>query len=144
MRKLVLVLFGCVLVWSFSSTLEPLAAQETASSQEIREGTWLGSLTRPNGSAMGVTFEVKKVPDPHSRWRPGKGELLSITATFSRGFLGSVPLSNIRLESETLSFWIPFRKLACSLRLEQGGDYAGECTGADGLAGALIMSPPLT
>ena len=69
---------------------------------------------------------------------------MSITATFSRGFRGAVPLSDIRFESETLSFWVPFRKLACSLRLEQGGGYAGECTGDDGLAGTIIMNPPLT
>ena len=105
-------------------------------------------LAKGSGGIDDVTFEVKKVPDPHSRWRPGKGELLSITATFSRGSEGSVPWSDIRLESEKLSFWVPLRslKLACSLRLEQGGGYAGECTGQgdEGLAGSITMTPPLS
>ncbi len=131
MRKAVFVLIALALAWSFSSTLEPLSAQEVTSSQELQEGTWSGTLRGiGNRGPQDLIFEVKRIPDPHARWRSGTGEVLSVTLLPQQGRgsrRGPMPLSDVRLQGETLSYRVTILKLDCSLMRQADGNFAGEC-----------------
>ncbi len=126
MRKVVFVLIALALGWSFPSTLH---------AQELQEGTWSGTLTGLGGGGRGpqdVIFEVKRIPDPHARWRSGTGEVLSV-ALLPQGRLtrlrgpGPMPLSDVRLKGETLSYRVTILQLDCSLMRQADGNFAGEC-----------------
>ena len=134
-KSAVLLICACGVAVSFSSTLQ---------AQELQEGTWSGTLTLQNqGQALSV--EVKKITDPHWRWRAGTEEVLSATLTFP---LGQVPLSEIRLEGEQLSysFTVPQigAKVSCGLTLQAEGSYDGECAveGGGGPTIQVTLTPP--
>ena len=88
MRKVVFVL-ALALSWSFPSILH---------AQELQEGRWTGTFERLGGfgqQSRDVVFEVTRIPDPHSRWRSGIGEILSVTllpqgrsAQFTKPYVG--------------------------------------------------------
>ncbi len=123
MRKAVFVLIALALGWSFPSTLH---------AQELQEGTWSGTLTGLGGGGRGpqdVIFEVTRIPDPHARWRSGTGEILSVTLLpEGRGRRrGPMPLSDVRLQGETLSYRVTILQLDCSLTRQADGNFAGEC-----------------
>lgn len=137
-RFAVLLGLGIALVWSFSSALQ---------GQELQEGTWSGTWVRMdrnnNPQGQGVSLEVKKVTDPHWRWRPGGGELLSVTFVVPQG---RSQVSGLRLESGTLSY--SFRRpvddqtTECRLALRTDGTYEGDCVGPQRFH--VTLTPPET
>ncbi len=89
MRRVVFALIALALSWSLLSILH---------AQELREGRWSGSRTNPdNGNTQAISLEVKKIADPHWRWRASTEELLSTTLTDSQG---QVLVTDIQLDAE--------------------------------------------
>ena len=135
MRRVVFALIALALSWSLPSILH---------AQELREGTWWGSQTNPNnGNTQAVSLEVKKIEDPHWRWRAGTEELLSATLI---GPLGQYLVTEIRLDAEKLSYSYTRRqggRVNCNLILQQGSSYAGDCVRQDGGGRRLVtLTPP--
>jgi len=134
------VLLGAVFVlaWSSSPNLQ---------TQALQEGTWSGTWVRVdrnnNPQGQGVSLEVKKVPDPHWRWRPAGGELLTATFVVQQG---RSQVSALRSENGTLSY--SFRRpvddqpTECRLALRTDGTYEGECIGPQRFH--VSLTPPET
>ena len=135
MRRVVFALIALALSWSLPSILH---------AQELPEGTWSGSQTNPNnGNTQTFSLEVKKIADPHWRWRASTEELLSATLT---GRQGQFLVSDIQLDGEKLSYSYTARqggRVNCNLTLQQGSSYAGECVRQDGGGRRLVtLTPP--
>ena len=136
MRKLAAVLV-------FLGMLDPFAS--IVGAQELQEGKWTVGLTR-EGRTLNLTLEVKRIPDPHDRWRPGTGQLVTITAMRGQNV---VTVIDVRLDGEKLSYRFvggPGGLGACNLTRQKDGSYAGECVGADERTRVPItpitMTPP--
>ncbi len=135
MRRVVFALIALALSWSLPSILH---------AQELPEGTWSGSQTNPNnGNTQIFSLEVKKIADPHWRWRASTEELLSATLT---GGQLQVLVTDIQLDAEKLSYSYTARqggRVNCDLTLQQGSSYAGECVRQDGGGRRLVtLTPP--
>lgn len=135
MRRVVFALIALALSWSLPSILH---------AQELPEGTWSGSQTNPNnGNTQIFSLEVKKIADPHWRWRASTEELLSTTLT---GGQLQVLVTDIQLDAEKLSYSYTARQgglVNCNLTLQQGSSYAGECVRQDGGGRRLVtLTPP--
>ncbi len=135
MRRVVFALIALALSWSLLSILH---------AQELPEGTWSGSQTNPNnGNTQIFSLEVKKIADPHWRWRASTEELLSATLT---GGQFQVLVTDIQLDAEKLSYSYTARqggRVNCNLTLQQGSSYAGDCVPQDGGGRRLVtLTPP--
>lgn len=135
MRRVVFALIALALSWSLPSILH---------AQELPEGNWSGSQTNPNnGNTQAIFLEVKKIADPHWRWRASTEELLSATLT---GGQLQVLVTDIQLDAEKLSYSYTARQgglVNCNLTLQQGSSYAGECVRQDGGGRRLVtLTPP--
>lgn len=136
-RAAVLLSLVIALAWSFSSTLQ---------GQQLQEGTWSGTMLRTNpkgvpGQPRSVSLEVKKIPDPHLRWRPGKGEVLNVTHITPQGRFS---VSDLHLEKGSLSFsYRQESSVTCRLDRKPDGAYEGECIGEGATrAWRLTLTPP--
>jgi hypothetical protein len=134
MRKLAFVFVVLGMMVPFASTL---------GAQELQEGKWSGTRVQPNGNVQNITFEVKRIPDPHARWR--LGPVVILTATIAVG-QNKVPLKDILLDGESLSYAFiqPNRaEFRCSLMRQKDGSFTGKCTRMDNAEVAQItMVPP--
>lgn len=135
MSRVVFALIALALSWSLPSILH---------AQELPEGTWSGSQTNPdNGNTQAISLEVKKIADPHWRWRASTEELLSATLT---GGQLQVLVTDIQLDAEKLSYSYTARQgglVNCNLTRQQGSSYAGECVRQDGGGRRLVtLTPP--
>jgi len=109
-----------------------LAAQEEAPEdvQEMESGTWAGILVPAGDAAADVQFEVAS--GDHA---------ISITMIIP-GF-GELPLDDVTLEGETLSFSFDIGLVVkCSLARGDEGGFEGTCSSDDGNSGQLTMTPP--
>ena len=134
MRRVVFALIALALSWSLLSILH---------AQELPEGTWSGSQTNPNnGNTQTFSLEVKKIADPHWRWRASTEELLSATLT---GGQLQVLVTDIQLDGEKLSYSYTARqggRVNCNLTRQQGSSYAGECVRQDRARRLVTLTPP--
>ena len=134
MRRVVFALIALALSWSLPSILH---------AQELPEGTWSGSQTNPNnGNTQTFSLEVKKIADPHWRWRASTEELLSTTLTDRQGQLF---VTDIQLDGEKLSYSYTARQgglVNCNLTRQQGSSYAGECVRQDRERRLVTLTPP--
>lgn len=115
--------------WLSSSSLQ---------AQGLEEGRWSGIRTdpgNPNAPALDVAWEVDMNPT---------GDGVSITLVHIGGSLA--PLTNVRLEGETLSysFIVPSagNQADCRLTLQEDGSYEGACTAAGGIRFLYTFTPP--
>jgi len=98
--------------------------------QEIQSGTWAGVLVPAGDTAADVQFQVASEDDA-----------ISITMVIP-GF-GELPLDDVTLEDETLSFSFDIGLVVrCSLARTDDGGFEGTCTGDDGNSGRVTMTPP--
>lgn len=120
-----------------------------AQAQDLQVGTWSGTMrnsTEALGSARirSVSIVIKKVPDPHWRWR-STGDLT--TATFiipDGGLQGSFELSSIVLKDGKLSYSFAStsdEQVRCALARQADGSYEGDCT-VGNFARHITLSPP--
>ena len=132
-----------MLIVAVLTTLAPAGwFSSTLRAEELEEGTWSGSLRLGNQS-LPANLEVKRVQDPHWRWRPGGEKVLSVTQ-------GGQPVSDILLESGKLTYSAGLPPLIggrinCSLELQEDGTYAGTCVleGEEvGQAAQITLTPP--
>ena len=130
MRKLARVLAILGMMTGFASTL---------AAQDLKSGKWAITVIQPNGNTVNITLEVKRVPDPHVRWRIGTPELVTYSAMRGQNLL---PLRDVRLEGEKFSFLAQGPVNKCDLNLQKDGSYAGECVGENGQQRAITMRPP--
>jgi hypothetical protein len=99
--------------------------------KELPLGRWTGTRTPNNNAnavAQNVTFQIEQFPDPHGRWRIGPK--LFVIANMIVNAQQRFPLSNIRLEGETLSLVIEQaqpNQLQCTLERQKDGSFAGNC-----------------
>lgn len=129
--------FILALAWFLAAALQ---------GQEFQEGTWSGTSVRVGGrnnnpQAQRVSLEVKKIPDPHWRWRPGKGEVLNVTFIMPQG---RAQVSDLRVEKGSLSFWYR-QEVLVTCRLDRQADdvYQGECVGdGDARRFRVTLTPP--
>lgn len=132
--SILLIAVACV----FVSTLE---------SQELSEGTWSGTVVRigqgqGNPQPQRVSLEVKKSPDPHATWRPGKGDVWNVTFVFQQG---RSQATNLRLENGSLSFSHKRGDIQMNCRLDRqpDGAYQGQCVGdGDARRFRITLTPP--
>lgn len=135
-RAAVLLSLVIALAWFFSAALQ---------GQELQEGTWSGTQLRLGarnpGQPRNVSIEVKKIPDPHLRWRPGKGEVWNVTHITPQGRFS---VSDLHLEKESLSFSYRQESLVtCRLDRKPDGAYEGECIAeGDARKTRLTLTPP--
>jgi hypothetical protein len=116
-----------------------------ASGQDMAVGTWSGTARREDRPATRpASLEIKRVPDPHWRWRGGSGEILGITFVVS-GQSNDVDVMS--LEAGTLSFSFtdprgPGTRTHCTLKAQPDGSYEGRCSGTRGNFTLLTLRPP--
>lgn len=121
-----------------------------AAAQELQVGTWSGTILRlraagnQNPQPQRVSLEVKTVPDPHSSWRPGRGELLDIVFV-APGNQGRNPVADFSVDKASLSF--SYRRedtvTKCRLDRQPDGSYEGQCVGEeDGRRFRITLNPP--
>lgn len=108
-----------------------LVGVSTLSGQSLQAGSWSGTMTPPNESAVEVTFQVT-----------GSGDSLAITMVLPGQ--GSTPFSQIRWEGGKLLFqWHAGDLLVkCELTQQESGGYRGPCTDDKGMTGQIDMLPP--
>ncbi len=86
-----------------------------ATAQNVKEGTWTGTLDLMNGPEIQVEFTVE-----------GKGDSLQIVMKAIDG--PPQPVTDVELSDKAMSFtWGAF---TCSLELKDDSKYDGECGGA--------------
>ena len=121
------------------------AALTLARQEPVQEGTWIGTRIRANRNTQQtqrISLEIKKVPDPHSAWRPAGATILSVTLVIPKVRL---QVSDFRLEQDRLSFTYreetPSR---CQLTRQADGSYEGDCVGDGETRGAfrITLTPP--
>jgi hypothetical protein len=113
--------------------------------QVLQEGTWSGTRVRVgragNPQTQRVSIEVKKAPDPHAGWRSEKRELWNVTLVAPNG---RAPLSDVRLEGDSLSF--AYRQeieFTCQLKRQADGAFEGQCASPDdGRRLRMTLNPP--
>jgi hypothetical protein len=110
----------------------------TLGAQELQDGKWTLRVTQPNGNIVNITLEVKRGPDPHTRWRLGSGQLVAYTATRGENVF---PLTDVRLEGDKLTWSAQGPITQCSLTRQKDGGYAGECLGPDKRPRPITMLP---
>jgi hypothetical protein len=99
------------------------------SGQQLKTGTWTGTVTPPDGPMVEATFDVRESGD-------------SVTIMLSVEF-GDFPFSDIEVSSDRLTFrFEPGTPVDCVLMLQENGSYSGDCTDSDGEIGVLVMTPP--
>jgi hypothetical protein len=115
--------------------------------QQLQEGTWSGSLLRTGGGnqqrqPQKVSLEFKKIPDPHWAWRPGGGEVWSVTLVAPQG---RSALENLTMSLQTMSFSYMRGdiRMICGLRQQADDTYQGDCIGdGDNQVLRLTLNPP--
>ena len=131
--------FAIALVWVLSSALQ---------AQELQEGTWTGTLVRApraggnNPQPQRVSLEVKKIPDPLWRWRPGRGEVLEVVFVVPQR---RAPVTDLVIGKASLSFSHQREDIQvnCRLDLQPDGAYEGDCVGdGDARTFRLTLTPP--
>ena len=131
--------FAIALVWALSAILQ---------AQELQEGTWTGTLLRAprqggnNPQPQRVSLEVKKIPDPLWRWRPGRGEVLEVVLVVPQL---RAPVTDLEIGKTSLSFSYQRDdiQINCRLNHQPDGAYEGECVGeGDPRKFRLSLTPP--
>ncbi|MGQ0735666.1 MAG: hypothetical protein ACT4QD_18685 [Acidobacteriota bacterium] len=123
-------------------------AQAPGQAPQVPLGTWLGTvrqINNPNNrNSRPASLEVKKVPDPHWRWRSGEAEILSVTF---RAQQDAFEVSTVTLDLRTFSFSFTHpeqgERIQCALAEQADGSYEGACTGA-GFERQVTLRPPDT
>jgi hypothetical protein len=114
------------------------------SAQQIPAGTWTGTALslrgRNNQQARPASIEVKKTADPHWRWRPGGGDLLSTTFAVANA---RWTVGDLQFDGRVLSYWAMREesKITCKLELQPEKNYLGECIG-ESTRLRVNLSPP--
>ena len=117
-----------------------------ATAQDLALGTWTGTVRNApprNPNPRPASLVVKKGPDPHWRWRGGAQELLGIAFTYQQT---TVEVGELRVADGRLSYSFadPGQDgtVACELKREADGSYAGECKGKEFGVRLVTLSPP--
>lgn len=107
-----------------------------ASAQELRRGTWTGSITQPDGMSFDVGYEVSG--------DPGEPAIELLPPSDSGAEDQRFPFKDIELIDDRLTFvWDMGFELSCSLEPRPGGAWAGTCTDGGGQQGGIVMIPPM-
>lgn len=121
------------------------------SAQDLQEGTWSGSMVRiggnnPRPQGQKISIEVKTVADPHAAWRPGGGDVWTVTFVGGQQ-QGRSQVMDLRFENQSMAFSYLRQGLTTHCRLNQqaDGNYEGECAGEDDPARfRMTLLPPKT
>ena len=106
-----------------------IATIVTVQAQTLQEGTWEGTTVLPDGSSVQTDFDVTVE----------NGEL----AITYHSVQGPLPLTDISLEGETLSYTFSAGVLVrCVVQRQEDGSYTGECKTGNGETGRHTMTPP--
>ncbi len=113
--------------------------------QEVPLGAWSGSVSNPGSQNRGpqpASLDLKKVPDPHWRWRGGPRDVL--TGIFVAG-QAKFELSTIHFDGDTLAYAFTNDerdgRVQCELKRQMDGSYEGDCSGA-GFRRHVLLRPP--
>ena len=130
MRKLACVVAALGMMMGLASALV---------AQELQEGKWTMTFSFANGNTSIWTLDVKRIPDPHDRWRLGTGPLVTFTVTQGQRVL---PV-DVRLDGEKLAYFAEGARPVdrCSMTRQKDGRYAGECVGPEGGRASITMLP---
>jgi hypothetical protein len=109
------------------TVLLPLAA---GAQQKLEVGKWTGTVTPPNESPIGVTFDVTM-----------KGDTIGITVNAAEH--GSFVFEEVKLDAGKLTFhFTPGPRVDCSLDRKDDASFAGKCTDSEGGTAEMLMVPP--
>lgn len=114
-----------------------------ASGQDVPVGMWNGTVSNPNNrNTPPASLDLKKVPDPHWRWRAGPREVLQGTFAAAND---KFEVGTVRLDGDTLAFTFANAErdshVQCELKRQQDGGYEGACAG-EGFNRRLMLRPP--
>lgn len=97
--------------------------------QTLPSGTWGGTISPPDDTALNVEYEVSN-----------EGGQLSITLVLEGE---SFPFENVQLRNRVLTFtWNAGNELSCRLVQNAKGGLDGRCVDSSGSSGMLTMTPP--
>ena len=117
-----------------------------ALAQELSVGTWTGTIRAMSGpmrnaNTRPVSIVVKKIPDPHWRWRTS-GDLLVATFIVPGN---SYELSGLVLKNDKLSYSFASptndEPVRCVLSRQPEGGFEGDCAGGD-FNRRITLNPP--
>lgn len=123
-----------------------LLSAVAVSAQDLKEGTWTGGHQRTDGNnrqLQKITVDVKKVPDPHSAWRPTAVEVWSVT--FIGPPVGRTAVGDFRIEAGTMKFYYMRQDLRyeCTLQQQPSDAFSGRCDSDDSNQSYRItLNPP--
>ena len=98
--------------------------------QKLTPGTWTGTISPPDQSALDASFVVRTAGD-------------TTKLTLMAGGM-EVEASDVKVESTRLLFsWAPGdATVKCSLLLREDKSYSGDCIDDKGEKGTIVMRPP--
>ena len=107
-----------------------LGTPSMLAAQKMQPGTWTGTITPPRGQSVSVTFDVGVA-----------GDTTKITVKGTPA--GDLPFANVRVASDRVTFeFTPGTPVKCTLMLQEGGGYKGDCLDGNGEKGVIEMLPP--
>ena len=108
-----------------------MLATTSVGAQELRPGTWTGTMSPPGNDDVPVSYEV--------------GETEGALSIIITGMGQSFSFYEVVLDGTELTFWWePGSRVDCTLLRKEDGSFEGTCTeetGPDG-EGTLTMVPP--
>jgi hypothetical protein len=98
--------------------------------QKLTAGTWTGTISPPDQSALDASFVVRMTGD-------------TTRLTLMAGGM-EVEASDVKVESTRLLFsWAPGdATVKCILLLREDKTYSGDCIDEKGAKGTIVMRPP--
>ena len=106
----------------------PASAQQSATAK-LEAGAWTGTVTPPDGMTTAVIYDVAYAGD-------------TLKITIRAGDHGTFETSDVKLETDKLSFsFRPGPLVKCTLSRKDGG-FAGTCLDEEGGVANMVLAPP--
>ena len=103
-------------------------AQQPAAAK-LQVGEWTGQVTPPGAETTNVTYDIAYAGD-------------TLKITIRAGEHGTFATTDVKFEGSELTFrFRPGPEVTCVLK-KQMESFAGVCTGDDGMAATMDLSPP--
>jgi hypothetical protein len=110
-------------------TLSSAAAAQQTAAPKIEVGAWTGQVVQPDGQVTDVIYDIAYAGD-------------TLKITIKAGDHGSFETSDVKLETDKLSFtFTPGPAVVCVLN-KKDAIYSGVCTAEDGSTATMDLAPP--
>lgn len=107
-----------------------LVLPASLAAQKIAPGTWTGTISPPDGSALEATFDVRMSGDTTKITLKADGRVIETTDT------------KVEATRVLFTFSPGGGPIRCTLLLKDDKSYSGDCLDPQGGKGVITMRPP--